>query len=198
MLSLYVSKTKFLAMLAPRPAMKTVPLGAILRPEMNIVYRKTAKGVAEIETRAHRLLPRLRGALILVDGKRSDDELALLIAADPGATLDSLLDDGFIEVLATLADRPPAPRQATKAAAVPAAASAAGGRSIEALRREAVRYLTDQLGPGAESVAIKIERAKTMPELQPHLALGAQVLRDMRGAAAAEAFTAKFISAPEA
>ena len=195
--SLYVRETTFSVPKRPGPAFKARPLGAILRPEMNIVYRKTPKGVAEIETRAHRLLPRLRSALILVDGKRSDDELALLVAADPGATLASLLDDGFIEVLATLADRPAVPRQPSTAAAAPAAASAASGRSIDALRREAVRYLTDQLGPGAESVAIKIERAKTMPELQPVLAHGAQVLRDMRGAAAAEAFTAKFIAAPE-
>ncbi len=41
---------------------------------MAIVYRMTAKGVAEIETQAHRLLPRLRSALILVDGKKSDGE----------------------------------------------------------------------------------------------------------------------------
>ena len=65
---------------------------------MSTVYRKTAKGQAEIDTRAHRLLPRLRQALILVDGRKPDTELEKLILADPKATLESLERDGFIEI----------------------------------------------------------------------------------------------------
>jgi hypothetical protein len=168
---------------------------------MSTVYRKTAKGVTEIETRAHRLVPRLRSALILVDGRKSDDELNQMILVDPAGTLAGLLADGFIEVLATLADRPAerAPERPPERKAAPASASAssrdgAGATvSIEALRRDAVRSLTDQLGPAAETVAIRIERAKTMPELQPLLVQAAQTLRTMRGAAAAEAFAARFI-----
>jgi hypothetical protein len=151
---------------------------------MATVYRKTDKGVAEIATRAHRLVPRLRSALILVDGKKTDDELSKLILADPPATLASLLADGFIEVLATLADRLPEPKPTAPG---PTAA-------LEILRRDAVRYLTDRLGPAADTVAIKIESANTMPELQPLLVQGAQALRNIRGAAAADAFTARFIN----
>jgi hypothetical protein len=151
---------------------------------MATVYRKTDKGVAEIGTRANRLVPRLRSALILVDGKKTDDELSKLILTDPPATLASLLADGFIEVLATLADRLPEGKPAAPGPTV----------VLETLRRDAVRQLTDQLGPAAETVAIKIERAKTMPELQPLLVQGAQALRIMRGAAAADAFTARFIT----
>jgi len=167
---------------------------------MSTVYRKTAKGVTEIETRAHRLVPRLRSALILVDGRKSDDELNQMILTDPAGTLASLLADGFIEVLATLADRPPERPPERKSApasgSTPSRDAAAGTVSIETLRRDAVRTLTDQLGPAAETVAIKIERAKTMPELQPLLVQAVQTLRTMRGAAAAEAFAARFISAP--
>ena len=152
---------------------------------MATVYRKTEKGQAEIETRAHRLAPRPRSALILVDGKKTDDELKRLILAEPAATLASLLADGFIEVLATLAERPPERRPATPGA-TPTREGANTTVSFEALRRDAVRQLTDQLGPAAETVAIKIERTKTMPELQPLLVHGAQILRNMRGAAAAE------------
>ena len=36
---------------------------------MATIYRKTAKGVREIETRATKLAPRFRSLLILVDGK---------------------------------------------------------------------------------------------------------------------------------
>ena len=151
---------------------------------MATVYRKTDKGVAEIATRAHRLVPRLRSALILVDGKKTDDELSKLILADPPATLAGLLADGFIEVLATLAERAPEHKPAAPGPTV----------AFETLRRDAVRQLTDQLGPAAETVAIKIERAKTLPELQPLLVQGAQTLRAMRGAAVAQAFTARFIT----
>jgi len=66
---------------------------------MTSVYRKTIKGVAEIETRANRLVPRLRGALILVDGRRSDDDLHKLISTDPDGTLQALLEQGYIESL---------------------------------------------------------------------------------------------------
>jgi hypothetical protein len=70
---------------------------------MATIYRKAAKGQAEIDTRAHRLIPRLRTALILVDGKRTDDELRLMIAQQPEETLAALLEQGFIEVVAELA-----------------------------------------------------------------------------------------------
>lgn len=163
---------------------------------MSTIYRKTAKGVAEIDTRAHRLVPRLRSALIMVDGRKTDDELSRMILADPAGTLASLLADGFIEVLATLADRPPAPPAALAPERSPAAKPSATA-SFEALRRDAVRQLTDQLGPAAETVAIKIERTKTMPELQPLLVQGAQILRNMRGAAVAEAFAARFIGSQQ-
>lgn len=162
---------------------------------MSIVYRKTAKGIAEIETRALRLPPRLRSALILVDGKKSDEELAALIAGDAPATLASLRGDGLIEVLATLADRPAqgAPERQPTPPAGSTSDSGPGARPVESLRREAVRSLNDQLGPAGETLVLKIERAKTLAELQPLLGLGVQVLRDFRGRAAAEAFAARFV-----
>ncbi len=168
---------------------------------MSTVYRKTEKGVNEIATRALRLGPRQRSALILVDGRKTDVELAQLILADPAATLAGLLADGFIEVLTTLADRPaerPVERKAATPAAVASRPVAGDGTAFESLRRDAVRVLNEQLGPAAESVAIKIERAKSMPELQPMLAQAAKLLRNVRGSAAAEAFAARFITTPEA
>ena len=39
------------------------------------VFAKSAKGIQEIETRAHKLGSRLRQALILVDGIKTVDEL---------------------------------------------------------------------------------------------------------------------------
>jgi hypothetical protein len=166
---------------------------------MSTVYRKTAKGQAEIDTRAHRLLPRLRQALILVDGRKTDAELAKLILAEPEATLATLQTDGFIEAIATVVDAPP---ERKAEAAAPAAASGAPARkavvSVDAIRRDAVRFLNDQLGPAAEGISIKLERVKTMPELRPLLVSAAQLIVNVRGADAAQAFAARFLSDEEA
>jgi len=163
---------------------------------MSSIYRKTAKGIAEIETRAHRLVPRLRSALILVDGKKTDQELTRLILAEPAGTLASLLADGFIEVLTTLADGPAERKPAPAPSAAPRRESAESTASLESLRRDAVRHLNDQLGPHAETIAVRIERAKSMPELQALLQQGVQILKSLRGAAEADAFAARFITAP--
>jgi hypothetical protein len=165
----------------------------LLAPDdvMTTIYRKTAKGQAEIETRAHRLPPRLRGALIMVDGQRSVEELAKLIPGEAAATLQQLHADGFIDVFAVLADRPAA------AAPAPAPRKPAPVASIDGLKREAVRYLNDRLGPAAEAMAIKIERTSNMAELQPLLAQAAQLLRNFGGGAAADPFIARFIESPQ-
>lgn len=151
---------------------------------MSIVFRKSAKGLSEIETRAFRLPPRLRQALILVDGRKSELELAALLGPEAQATLAALRDGAFIEALVTVADAPPAP---------PTAAPRKPARPVETIAREAVRQLTEQLGPAAEGIAIKLERARTHDELQPLLVGAAQLLKTVRGAAAAQTFAARFL-----
>ena len=166
---------------------------------MATVYRKTDKGRAEIETRAHRLLPRLRSALILVDGKKTDEELMRLVLAEPAATLASLLADGFIEVLATLAEPQPERPPERQAERKPAAArSGSDGAAFAARSRDAVHEINHQIGPLAEALALKMERAKTAAELQPLLVQASEMLRRMRGGASADAFVARFLSAPDA
>jgi hypothetical protein len=163
---------------------------------MTTIYRKTAKGQAEIETRAHRLSPRLRGALIVVDGQRSQSDLAKMIPGDVEATLQQLEAEGFIDVFAVLADRPPAPAPAPAAPPKPAAAPASSAGSIDSVKRDAVRYLNDKMGPAAEGIAIKIERCKGMADLQPLLVQAASLLRSFGGADAADPFMTRFIGGP--
>lgn len=148
---------------------------------MAITYRKTAKGVAEIETRAHRLPPRMRSALIFVDGKRNDAELATMIQQQATETLHALAGQGFIEVLAI-----------GPAAPAPASASASAAPDLQARRREAVRAVNDLLGPAAESAALRLERARTIDELRTALSTALQTIAAARGRQAAEAFAARF------
>ena len=154
---------------------------------MPLIYRKTAKGLSEIETRANRLPPRLRSALIVVDGKRNLAELRPLIL-QPDETLAALAEQGFIEAIREAAPPLPPP------AAAPAAAAGAAGNpnDFEQTRRAAVRALNDLLGPAAESLAIKMERARNIGELTPLLTQGAQTVANMRGRSTAEAFARRF------
>ena len=163
---------------------------------MATIYRKTSKAQAEIDTRAHRLTPRLRTALILVDGKRTDDDLRLLIPQQADETLGTLLEQGFIEVVAELDDRPrPAPVAAPQQPAQPQD-TAPAGKPFDQVRREAVRAFTDLVGPMAETLAIKMEKARNADELRPLLEVARQIIGNSRGGAAAEQFAARFIGAP--
>ena len=163
---------------------------------MPTLFRKTAKGQTEIETRAHRLTPRLRGLLIMVDGKRDLAALSALIPQQAEVLLQELTAQGFIEVVEgalSPAASPAAAAPVAKAVAKTAAPSSPTA-DFEKLRRDAVRALTDAVGPAAETVAIRMEKARSLDELQPLLAQAVQVLANMRGRAAADAFTARFLA----
>ena len=172
-------------------------------------YRKTAKGLAEIETRANKLPVRLRSVLIMVDGRLQERELHRVIGDALDTLLQELLSGGFIEPVGGTGtgETGPGPLPAaapataptplpTPAPAPPAASHAPrslGPTEFLALRREAVRSLTDQIGPMAEGLAVKMENARGWNDLRPLLVIGAQILANTRGRAAAEAFAARFI-----
>ncbi len=164
---------------------------------MATIYRKTAKGQTEIETRLYRLAPRLRTALILVDGHRSDAELGKLISGDPVASLQALLADGFVEVAGIVEPRS-APRGPAPQPHPEAAGRAANARSpaFDERRRDAIHALTDLVGPMADAVAIRMEKCHDWNELLPILQLAQQVLRNTRGAATAADYGSRFIDTP--
>lgn len=63
-----------------------------------LTYAKTPKGVHEIEHRSHEIQPIQRRLLILVDGKRSEDELANLFhGGDLRQVLSQLEVGGYIQ-----------------------------------------------------------------------------------------------------
>ncbi len=164
---------------------------------MATTYRKSAKGIAEIATRANKLVPRLRSALILVDGKRSDEDLRSLILQQPDETLLALAAQGFIEVVSVTDTRPiPVARVAAPAAA-PAAATppkpAPGADDFVVYRREVVRMLNEKVGPGAEPMAIRLERTRSFDEIRPLLDAARQMIEMARGAQAGNDFRTRFM-----
>ena len=106
---------------------------------MATIYAKTADGQNEIETRARRITPRARSLLILIDGKRHDEELAKLVQQFD-ETLALLLEGGLVEAVGTTSSR-----SASKAAAAPAEEAPAApapaqiNGDLETVRRESVR-----------------------------------------------------------
>jgi hypothetical protein len=168
---------------------------------MATIYRKTAKGHSEIETRAQRLPPRLRSALILIDGRRSDDDMRKLILQQPEETLRTLNEQGFIEIIGITQDPPsprmapsePTPRPQPASAAEAVATPVMPARSFEATRAQAVRNFTDLVGPMAEALAIKMERARSLDELLPLVQTAQKIIGNARGGQAAADYGSKLL-----
>lgn len=67
---------------------------------MGVVFAKTPKGADEITSKAGGLTPRIRRVLILVDGKRTVDELRGMVQSDDlQHTLGMLEESGYIELV---------------------------------------------------------------------------------------------------
>ena len=159
---------------------------------MSIIYAKTPLGLHEIATRERRLSPRLRSALILVDGKRDEEELARLIQ-NADETLQALLEAQLIAAVAGKSARSSRPAELEPE---PAPATAPGGLSaadLATLRRDAVRALNDLLGPEAESLALRLERAADEDQLRAGLERAVQYIANARGGGAAASFATRFL-----
>jgi len=160
---------------------------------MATIYRKTALGQAEIETRSRRITPRERSALILVDGKRSDEELHKLVL-QPEETLQALMDGGLIEAVATTPSAKEARAESGAATREKAPEPAADlTADLAALRRDAVRAVNDLLGPGGEALAIKLERAPDAEQLRQALERAVAYISNARGGGAAAQFANRFL-----
>ena len=170
---------------------------------MATIYRKTAKGHSEIETRSHRLSPRLRSALIMVDGRRSDDDVRKLIPQQADETLRLLDEQGFIEIIGITQDAPPQrpvnaaapprPAEAAPPATPRPAAPALPPREFAATRAQAVRLFTDMVGPMAEALAIKMERARSPDELRTLVQTAQRIIGNTRGGQAAADYGTRFL-----
>lgn len=182
------------------------------------VYRKTAKGSAEIERRQHGLSIKLRSVLIMVDGRRDDGELRPLVGAHFDSLIDALVVGEFVEAV-TVTEGPaaggthaaaPAARalppvsaglaplsslspSAATAMAPPAPSAATGVATFLVRRRDAVKQLHDLLGPSADPLTVRVERASTEAELLPLLQLARHLIASARGPESARVWQQRFI-----
>jgi pyruvate/2-oxoglutarate dehydrogenase complex dihydrolipoamide acyltransferase (E2) component len=156
------------------------------------VLAKSAKGLEEVKSRAHGLSQKLRSILIMVDGTATAGALVAKFGGMPeiAAALDSLAQDGFVEVKGAAA-APPAPVQRAAppvGATQPLPSPAAPAQSREQALSALTRFLHDDLGPDADFVTGGIERARTQAEFLAAAERCAHTLASARGAAKAQAF----------
>lgn len=152
------------------------------------VLAKTAKGAEELKSRAHGLAQKLRSLLILIDGTSTAGDLVAKFGGIPEVEvgLQVLVDQGFVEM-----------RGAPAAAAGPAAAQAApvAAAPPPQTRQQAMSALTrmlhDAIGPDADLLTVRLEKARTRAEFIAAVERCAETLEALAGKARAQAFDAR-------
>lgn len=127
------------------------------------IYDKTAKGREEIATRCYRLAPRLRTLLVLVDGRRPEEEL-LRNVAGLGLTAGSvaeLLEQGYIHLSTSYATLAPAEPPETAPAAAPSRLE-----QFQSLYEFYNKTIKATLGLRGFSLQLKVEKAASVEELR--------------------------------
>lgn len=161
---------------------------------------KTAKGTLEMTERSGELSQRHRRVLLLIDGHRSVADLEPMCR--PGELdeiVKALLSGGFITSSSTAqaaGAAKPVPQPAVPpAAAAPAApvtpAALDDPETFVRIRKMAIRELYDLMGPGADDIALKIERCQTPNDLRAELRHVEGLLSQVVGARQAQQFAAK-------
>lgn len=135
---------------------------------MSAIFAKTAKGHAEITSKAGGLTPRIRRALIFIDGKRTVDELrSLLTADDLQITLGRLEEEGYIELAGKTAGGKPASGTTVSITAFRALPATSDPVHLQQARNFMSNTLNAFIGTlGASSLLDRIGEAQTHEELR--------------------------------
>ena len=162
------------------------------------IYRKSAKGLDEIQNRTHRLAPRLRQVLIMVNGKKALGALAAEASAlgDIAQYLSELEAQGFIENTSTGSalrnDTPAGSARADVDVRIQAQAGAPGAdpADFDALRSYLAKSLLDNLGSFAAEKLDNLRRCKHMWQLQGQIEGCAKAIESSAGKEKASQFLA--------
>ena len=162
------------------------------------IYRKSAKGLDEIQNRTHRLAPRLRQVLIMVNGKKALGALAAEASAlgDIAQYLTELEAQGFIEETsndsASRNNAPVAPSMAGSDTGTHAETAPLGSdrADFDTLRSYLAKSLLDNLGSFAAEKLDNLRRCKHMWQLQGQIEECAKAIESAAGKEKASQFVA--------
>ena len=142
------------------------------------VYRKTEKGIAELDRRAHGLSLKLRRALILIDSSKDIAELSVMMRpGEAEETTVQLAAEGFIEPIPAYELDP------ARIAYVPAARDPAMFAEIKARVTNEINF---RIGPVATKLIDEINACNTAVELRLKLRDIENVLINFLGQAPGE------------
>jgi hypothetical protein len=161
----------------------------------SLAYRKSAKGVEAIANRQSGLAPKLRSVLIMVDGKKTGEDLYKVCTAlgDAQAMLAELVTGALIEPVTggsvaavSSAGAPAAPAAAASASGLGAVSQP--GPSLAEAKRLAVRLLKEILGPLADDSCIAVEGSKNIEQYTAAVKKAYTHVRNVRGGEVAGRF----------
>jgi hypothetical protein len=143
--------------------------------------------------RSAQLAMTARRVLIMIDGKRSVDELAMLLP--PGA-IDSVIAQlesaGLIQRANQSGPIDVPTISGGREDAMPTPAGGGGGgddpnpMTLDEAKRRAVRELNDRLGPDAETLSMRIERCRTIEDFRERVREAERFVTAMLGSAAGQ------------
>ena len=180
--------------------------------DKSTTYHKSPKGAEAIATRHGGLTPRQRSMLILVNGRRSCEELAQLgdVLGDPERLLEQLEESGYIERGDPRPGPPSAPASLLPVwgssgfgpisnpaplgsgdSSYPGFSADTGDHEVPLgqAQRFAVERLKDMLGPAADDLCVPLQAATTAPEFTAAVRTTESILRAMVGPELATQYT---------
>lgn len=157
----------------------------------SFVYSKTPKGVAEIAARSAQIAMNARRVLIMIDGKRTIDEVSVLVRpGEINSIIAQLESGGFIQRASGSLDVPTVNGRDTEFGVVSGPNTGGlderDGMTLDEAKRRAVRELTDRLGPDAETIALRIEGCRTIEEFRSRVREAERIVAGALGANAAQ------------
>lgn len=139
---------------------------ASMNPGM--IYTKTGKGRAEVAGRGQSLNPVQRRLLIVIDGKKTVNDLEAFVRIDElDAALDFLQREDLIESTDHIESMPmPVAPGFVSAHAAQAPRAATSPSEFKQVRQETSRFVLDHLGAAGEPICSAIERCESPAELR--------------------------------
>lgn len=150
----------------------------------NTLFVKTPKGQQELETRAANLTATLRSVLILIDGKRTVQQLEKQLhrLGNVNQLLTSLLQQGLIQAQAP--DHP----VSTRPMATPAHSPATSSKDLTAVKARLGDEIKQYFGLMAGPLLNRLEGHKTPEAVSDYITELHSLMRESLGPRKAEAF----------
>lgn len=159
-----------------------------------LIYAKTPKGTAEVSARSAQLSMTTRRVLIMMDGKRTVDELAPLVRPGEIDGIIAQLEGAGLVTRMSAAASLDVPTVSGREGDVDLPSNSAGVMddrdlnpiTLEEAKRRAVRELNDRLGPDAETMAIRIEHCRTIEQFRERVREAERFVASALGPTAAQ------------